>query len=55
MTDQMDIRRQIRSLRNEGIDLLKEAQALSEQVALKNALAGSLAGEIKDLIKKLEA
>jgi hypothetical protein len=55
MTDQMDIKRKICSLHNEAIKLLEEAQAITEQVALKNALASALAAEIKDLTKKLEA
>ena len=54
MTDQMDIRRRICSLQHEAMDLLEEAQALNEQSALKNALARALAGEMKDLTKKLE-
>ncbi len=54
MTDQMDIKRQISSLSNEAMGLLKEAQAMGEQVAMKNALASALAAEVKNLTKKLE-
>ena len=55
MTDQMDIKRQIASLTNEAIGSLQEAEEISKQVALKNALASALVGEIQDLQKKLEA
>jgi hypothetical protein len=55
MTDQMDLRRQIRSLHNEALQVLKETDALTEQVALKNAVLAALTGEMNDLLKKLEA